>query len=95
MITSVGEEVEKLGPGDIRSSLKRFIVKLSRDPGFQLLGIDPRESETQSHTRPRHSAYHLSEWLCTEQCVCDVDYYSAVKGWGDIVPVGFVHLTQT
>jgi hypothetical protein len=54
MITSGSEEVEKLGPRDIRSSLKRCSVELSRDPEFLLLGIDPRESETQSHTRPQH-----------------------------------------
>lgn len=30
MISSVGEEVEKLSPGDIRNSLKRFIVGLVR-----------------------------------------------------------------
>lgn len=93
--------MEKLGPGDIHSSLKRFIAELSCDPDFLLLGIDPRESETQSHTGPQHGAYHLSEWLCTKQGVHDADSYSAVKGWGivsswgDIVLVGFVTSTQT
>lgn len=37
MVPNVGEEVEKLGPGDIHSSLQRFIVELSCDPEFLVL----------------------------------------------------------
>lgn len=43
---SAGGEVEKLGPGDIGSSVKGFSVELSCDPAFLLLRIDPRESGT-------------------------------------------------
>lgn len=43
---SAGREVEKLGAGDIGSSVKGFSVELSGDPAFLLLRLDPRESET-------------------------------------------------
>lgn len=37
MVPNVGEEVEKLGPGDIHGSLQRFTVELSCDPEFLVL----------------------------------------------------------